>query len=571
MNRSRLFLITALVVLAVLAAWLWWVRPQSVDMAAYAPAEALLYLETNNPTDVAAALANTDAWKLVGDLTGNASRTDNKWSRKFVRWTGLGPAKSVIVTRAQLAVVVTDLGVSQDDDSLTVKPEAVLLVETHTSASRIKSPLEDALKQFAENAYGQPTLRRTNLDGFELIEWTAPGGTRQVVATITGTLIIVGNAERAVQKVLAVQSARLPSLRDDPDLKRLRLNLQADKALAFGYVPPKSSGRLLSVAVPMLLGRAPGSSEFERLVDSASSKIVSSLGWSARGFMDGIEDRYSIELQPSMVTKLKESFSCREGSSSLNTMVPGNFASVTNYGFQNPALAWQGLRSSVTYQVDALSAVFFSSLMKSALLPYGISDPDKFLSEIEGPVITSRVDNESPSSVLIARIRNEGAMRDLLTKGMGFRRIASKETDELFSDIEGEFAARIDNGSVVIGPSAEVSRYVEKALSASRDQLSASPRVRSTSSSDGACVLTYANDTERVRTFVTSIITASGGRPLWSDKTEQELRALPYSTTETSLGEHGIVRVTRSSLGQFSSLLPLILPEQKASNESPGR
>jgi hypothetical protein len=569
MKRTRLFLITALVVLAVLAAWLWWVRPRPVDMSAYAPADALVYLETNNPTDVAAALANTDAWKLVDELTGNQWRTDNNWSRKFVKWTGLGPAKSVIVTRAQLAVVITDLGVSQDEDSLTVKPEGVLLVETHTSASRIKSPLEHALKQFAENAYGQPTFRRTSLDGFELMEWIAPGGSRQVVATITGTLIIVGNTERAVQKTLSVVSQRAPSLRDDQDLKRLRINLQGDTALAFGYVPAKSSGRLFSVAVPMLLGRVPSNGEFERLIDSACVKIVASLGWSATRFKDGIEDRYRIDLQPSMVTKLKETFSCREADSSLDAMLPENFVTVTNYRFQNPATVWQGLRTSFASQVDALSAVFFSSLLRSALLPYGISDPDKFLSQVEGPVLTTRVDSESSSSMLIAKMRGQSAMRDVLTKDMGFRRIDSKENTELFINIEGDFAARIVNGFVVIGPAADVSRYMERALSASRDKSSAS--VRSTPSSTSACVLTYSNDTERVRAFVASIVAASGGRPLWSDKAERELRLLPYSTTETSLGEQGIVRVTRSSLGQFSSLLPLVLPEQKASNESLGR
>lgn len=566
MNRTRLFLITPLVLVAVLTAWLWWVRPRPVDMSAYAPADALLYLETNNPMDVATALANTDAWKIVDDLTGDRWRIEDTWSTKFVKWTGFGPAKSVIVTRAQLAVVITELGVSQQEDSLTVKPEGALLVETHTSASRIRSPLEQTLKQFAENAYGQPTLRRTNLDGFEFIEWVAPSGSRRVIATITGSLIIIGNTERSVLRILAVVSHREPSLRDDPDFSRLRLDLQADKALAFGYVPAKSSHRLLAVAVPMVLGRAPGNSEFERLIDSASAKIVSSLGWSAGRFKDGIEDRYRVDLQPTMVTKLKESFSCRESDSSLNEMLPDDFASLTNYDFQNPAMAWQGMRTSVAFQVDALSAIFFSSLMKSALLPYGISDPDKFLSQFEGPVITSRIEAENSGSLLIARMRDANAMRDLLTKGMGFRPIDGKQDIELFNNNDGEFAAAILNGFVVIGPATEVSRYVQKVPSTGRNQSSASFRIRSTPSLNGSCIFTYTNDTERVRTFVSSIVAASGRTPIWSDKNEQELKSLPYSTTETSLGEHGFVRVTRSSLGQFSSLLPLVLPEKKPSN-----
>jgi hypothetical protein len=572
MARTRWFLIIVLLLLAVLGAWLWWVRPRAVDMAAYAPADSLLYLESNNPTDVAAALAKTDAWKLVDELTGNKWRTGkDNWSTKFVRWTGIGPTNSVIVTRAQLAVVVTDLGVSQDGESLTVKPEGALLVETHTAASRIKSPVEQALKKFAETAYGQPTLRRTNVDGFEFIEWIAPGGSRQVVATFVGTLVIVGNTERAVQKSLAVASHRQPSLKDDEDLKRLRLDLQADQALAFGYVPAKSSGRLLSVAVPMLLGRAPGNSEFERLIDSASAKIVASLGWSSLSFMDGIEDRYRIDLQPAMVAKLKESFSCQRADPASNPRLPDNFSSVTYYRFQNPTMAWQGLKTSVASQVDALSAIFFSSLLKSALLPFGINEPDKFLNLVEGPVITSRLDPDTAGSMLIAKVRDEPAMREFLIAGMGFRLINAKQTDEIFSNSDGEFVAGFVNGFVAIGSPTDVARSTENAVSASPDQSSASPRVRSTPSSNGACVLTYANDSERVRAFVSTAAEVGGSTALWSDKTEQGLRLLPYSVTETNLGEHGIVRVTRSSLGQFSSLLPLVFPERKRSNERSSR
>lgn len=572
MARTRLFLITTLLLLAVIATWLWWVRPRAVDMAAYAPADSLVYLESNNPTDVAAALANTDAWKFVDELTGNKWRTDsNSWSKKFVRWTGIGPTNSVIVTRAQLAVVVTALGVSEDDESLTVKPEGALLVETHTASSRLKSPVEQALKKFAETAYGQPTVRRTNVDGFEFIEWIAPGGSRQVVATITGSLVIVGNTERAVQKTLAVATHRLPSLKDDQDLKRLRLDLQADRALAFGYVPAKSSGRLLSVAVPMLLGRAPGNTEFERLIDSASAKIVGSLGWSSLPFMDGIEDRYRIDLQPAMVAKLKESFSCQQADPASNPRLPDNFSSVTHYRFQNPAMAWQGLKTSVASQVDALSAIFFSSFLKSALLPYGVSEPDKFLSLVDGPVITSRLDPDTAGSLLIAKMRDENAMRQLLIAGMGFRLIDSRQNHESFSNTETEFVARFVKGSVAIGSSTDVARFVEQAVSAPPDELSASSRIRSTPSSTGACVLTHANDSERVREFVSTVVAADGGTALWSDKTEQGLRSLPYSATETNLGEHGIVRVTRSSLGQFSTLLPLVFPERKQSIERPGR
>ncbi|HLL16634.1 MAG TPA: hypothetical protein VK388_16370, partial [Pyrinomonadaceae bacterium] len=59
--RRVVLSIIALVVL--LAAWVWWNRPEAVDMAAYAPAETLIYLEANSLPEVVSGLTSTDAWQ----------------------------------------------------------------------------------------------------------------------------------------------------------------------------------------------------------------------------------------------------------------------------------------------------------------------------------------------------------------------------------------------------------------------------------------------------------------------------------------------------------------------------
>jgi hypothetical protein len=567
MTRTRWLLFTAApLILVIVGSWLWWVRPRSVDMATYAPADSLLFLESNNPADVVAALTSTDAWKLVDNLTGNQRHAGGgTWFKKFVRWTGIGPTDSVIFMRAQLAVVVTELGIEQDEETLTVKPEGALLVETHTSASRSKPAVEQALKTFAAMAYGQPTLRRTTIDGFEFIEWVAPSGSRRVAATMVGTLVIVGNTERSVQKVLAVVLGRQPNLKSDGDLQRLRIELQAEHALAFGYVPASNSARLLSVAVPMIFGRVPGNTEFERLLGSASAKVISSLGWSSNPVMNAIEDRYRINLQPAIVAKLRESFSCQQSDSTSQLVLPDNFSSVTYYRFQNPTVAWQGLKTSVSSQVDALSAILFSSLLRSALDSYGINDPDRFLSLVDSPVLTLRLEPESP--MLIARLRDQTEMRELLLKRLGFQLIDPKPNAETFKNPENEFVARFVKGFVVIGSEPEVDRYAERAASTSTNRSGMSQDLSSTVS-DGACVLTYTNDTDRVRAFVSTAAMIGGASAHWSDQSERLLRSLPYSTTETNLEERGIERITRSALGQFSTLLPLVFPARTTDENS---
>ena len=43
-----------------------------MDMAAYAPADSLLYLEANHPLSVAEAVVGTDAWKAFEKAEGTS-------------------------------------------------------------------------------------------------------------------------------------------------------------------------------------------------------------------------------------------------------------------------------------------------------------------------------------------------------------------------------------------------------------------------------------------------------------------------------------------------------------------
>jgi len=174
-------------------------------MAIYAPATSLLYLESNRPLEVVETIVATDAWKVVEEALGTpGSAKPNRWLQSLVGWTGIGPIQSVILARAQVAVVVTDLDTTEEGDTLRVKPEGAVLIETHTPERRIRPAVEGALKRLAQITYRNPTSRRTNVDGVEFIEWIAPEGSRQIVATIVGSLVIVGNSEHAVRDCLAV-------------------------------------------------------------------------------------------------------------------------------------------------------------------------------------------------------------------------------------------------------------------------------------------------------------------------------------------------------------------------------
>ncbi len=572
MTRLRWVWLLGLLAISLVAAWLLWVRPQKVDMATYAPATSLIYLESNRPLAVVDTIVGTDAWRIVDKAIGTQPVAQPKgWLQSFIGWTGLGPIESVILARAQLAVVVTDLGTTEDGETLRVKPEGAVLIETHTAESRIRPPVEAALKKLAEITYGKPTARRTTIDGFEFIEWIAPEGSRQIVATIVGSLVIVGNSEQAVRSCLAVSLRGSSSLKEDPGLERMRLQLAGDRALTFGYVPSANSPHLLSVGVPLVMGRAPGDSEFQRLVTTNAAKVFGSLGWSSHPFRNGVEDRYLISLQPAIIARLKPNFTRARTITETQRRWPDHVHSVTYYTFEDPAAVWQDLKAAASSQMDVLSAVVFSSLLKSALVSYGIDEPEAFLSAVKGELLTLRLDQNGERTMIIAGVRNQESLREIVKKRLGPNSRSDRVGDaEIREDSKGEWAVSLSKDVVVLGSPLDVRRYSEGAGVNSTMMKDEDLRKITYFSpfSSSANIVTYTDDSERIAVFISAILAAKGTQSLASGPIEALIAELPYSATETTLGERGFERVTKSPLGQFSTLLPLLIPEKPGLTKS---
>jgi hypothetical protein len=543
-------------------------------MARYAPANSLVYLESNHPAEVFDSLLQTDAVKGLDRLSRNPRGADGRGPlQKLIAFTGIGPVESVIAARAQIAIVVTELGTNEEGETLRVKPEAAAIIDTHTSETRIRAPVREALRKLAERTYGRPVFRTSSIDGFEFMQWSTSDGNRQIVATIFGTVVIVGNSERSVRDCLAVTRGTQPSLSEDAELTRMRGQLSAADSMAFGYVPATNSARLLSVAIPLFIGRPPGDSDFQRLITAGAAKVFGSLGWTSHRYSSGIEDRYLVSLKPGVVSRLKSSFSHLSSDAEISQRIPATVQSLTVYNFETPLSAWQSMRMSVSSQLDTLSAVVFSSLLKASLVSYGIDDPEKFLEAVAGTITTMRIDQNAERSILVARIRDRVALTGQL--GAGIFKAAKKERPsqnvEIWDDEPGETSAAFLNEFIVMGAPADVRRYVQAQISLSSNAEALRRITFYSSLSAPVNVATYTDDRDRVRSFLSTLVVAQN-RPLPdSASLEQILTTLPYSATTSTLGGDGLQRTTRSPLGQFSTLLPLLLPESQPPSNTPSQ
>src|SRR5687768_5556844 len=560
MTRLRMLILLAVLPLFMGLIWILWVRPKSVDMAQFAPANSLLYLEVNAPADVLAALTNTDAWKLIIE-NGNAPTLSagKGWCQRFVRVTGIGPIHSVILSRSQLAVVVTNFGAIESGDTLNVKPEAALIVETHTSESRIRAPVEGLLEKFVAATYPTARAERDMIDGVSIVQWREANSNGQVVAAFIGSLVVIGNSRQIVESCVAVARRRAASLKSNTDLLTARNSHDAVDALLFGYVPAESSSKLVSSGVPILIGQAPADPQFRRLAENAASKLIGSLTWTSRPFRGGIEDRYDIGIAPDVVQELRPHVG--QPIAMIPPALTTDYYSISQYHFKDPLAAWQGLKTSISRRVDTVAAVILNTTLRSSLSGYGIEEPERFLGAVKSPLKTVRLDQNGERRLLVATVADRDKLTRLFALKMRLKGSADGSDTSVMESADGTLYVALNESQVIIGHPVDVQQYYRLIGElANQDDKHPAQITYYVESGTSGHIVTYANDADRVRGCMTAIMRAYQ-REI-SHELDSRFNELPYAVTQTTLTQPGLTRITRSPLGQFSALIPLLVPNE---------
>jgi hypothetical protein len=561
MTRLRMLFVFVLLLLFMGLVWLLWVKPKPVDMAQFAPANSVLYLEVNAPAEVLRILTNTDVWKLIVE-NGNAPQISvgKGWEQDFVRVTGVGPIHSVIMSRSQLAVVVTSFGATESGDTLNVKPEAALIIETHTSERRIRAPIEALLENFVTATYPTARAEREKIDGASIVQWRGTNGQGQLVAAFIGSLVVVGNSRKVVENCVAVARGRAASLKSNPDLLNARSSNDAANALAFGYVPAANSSRFLSGGIPILLGQAPADQQFQRLAQNAASKLIGSITWTSRPFRGGIEDRYDIRIAPEVVEELSPHFG--PPVSITPPAVTSEFYSISQYHLEDPLMAWQGLKTSISRRVDTVAAVLLNTVLRSSLTRYGIEEPERFLGAVKSPLKTIRLDQDGERQILLATVTDREKLTRLFSMTMRVKGTSADGSGtSVLENADGSLSVALNESQVMLGHPVDVQQYYRimgELPSQSAEPIQLTHFVES--GGTRAHVVTYTNDAERVRGCMNAIMRA------YQREISRELDArfnkLPYATTQTTLTPAGLTRTTRSPFGQFSAIIPLLVPKE---------
>lgn len=555
-------LLALLAVILIIVALLWWNRPERVDMAGYVPADSLVYLEANSLTDLVKAIEQNQTWKAAAQsVNADSKLLDPSWTR--LARLGAAPVKSVVLSRAQFALVLVGMESIPEGDTLRIRPEVALVVETHTSHWRIRSVAGDAVKSLASHAYGQSNCTERSGDAY-YVDCASSLNGRKLVATVDGSVIIVGNTDNAVRACLDVRRGSRPSMRTDAELQHMRDQLNANAAFSFGYVSAANVAKIFSWAAPILMGRAPGDPQLEQLLAKSAGKMLKSIAWTSRPSSGAVEDRYLISLDSELPPRIEPAFTTTTASDDVWKQIPSSAETFTLYQTRNPLDALNALNSAVSYKLDALSAVMFSSLLRSSLAIYAVENPNEVLPLLSPPLVTVRAKPTDESSVLIARVADEARLRSVLESQKVEGGIRIIDLSKGWSN-EGSaaFLAVLSDGYVVIGKADSVDSW----FSVRESQGGKSDRPAWFQPNGNPVTITYASDSARVASFVSGIYQLRGKRLSGDDTAavSNATRTSSFAITESRVTNDGIERTTHSPFGQISTLMSLL--QSDASSE----
>jgi len=582
MNSWLRWIVLSIIALVVLlAAWVWWNRPEAVDMSAYAPAETLIYLEANSLPEIVNGLTRTDAWQALAPHAGlspNIGRVG--WLSRLSAWSGIGSAETVVFSRTQAAVVVLGFDVTEESSTVRdIKPRIALVAETHTGAGRVQAAVTKLVGNYARRKYGEPVILKQDAEATTVITWTTPDGKRKIIAAISESVAIVGNDEETVRACLAVRRGERASLADDAQLAAMRLRMNATASLAFGYVSPAGAGRLLETAAMIYFGQLASNPNAQSaaaiLIPQLAGRILGGAAWSSRIAEGAVVDNYYFNLQNELSSRLQSSLAT-SGERKLRAadLLPADAYQLTIYNYREPEAAWRGLNAAISSQLEITIAPFvgrfLDELLVESLKPFGVGSPHDFLRAAGPEIATVRLDAEGESLVLLTSIRDRQTLESLVRKRLGAGAKSQRVGDaEMLVGAGAESGAASFVGDyLIVGDAQEVRRCLsERAASRTLGAAgSFQQAARSASANEASNAVTYTNDYDPSRRFISFIGRQSVARSTAPNAAalQRSLSALPYALSETRLVEGGFEKTTRSSFGQFGGLVVQLAADVEA-------
>jgi hypothetical protein len=536
-------------------------------MASYVPAESVAYIEANDLAQIAGNLSKTEGWGALAEALGAPRELiSHPWLVSFARWTGIGSAESVLLARSQFAVCFAQPQATESGSTLTIKPLAALIIETHTSQNRMRPTIEKYVDQLARESYGaEIVVIRKQVKGADLQEWSTADNSRRLVLSVIDTVAIVGNDESIVMSCLDVHARKRKSLSEENQFQAARQNLDGARSAVFAYVP-KAGVKLVIQA--WVLSRAGNSSEgtsLAPLIANTFGNLIDGLAWTSRFDDAGAEDHCFVSLAQG-VTKQATSASASEPLNSIDTsFVPPEAISVTVYNLRDARSFWSQLNAVVSSHSDVVGAIASRPLLQGLLEPYGVRDADGFFAAIGPHLQIIHVDQSAPA-VLVAETFDQQSLKKIAAERLGVNpKVEQVGQAEMVVSTSDNWGVAFLDKYFLSGPAYEVRRCLDaKARGESISSVAAFNRAQSAiDSSLPIFSLSFADDRTSAISFVE--LFSKQERSAFSTNgaaIQKGAASLKYSASVTTIKNGSVEWTARSSFGLVGSLLTTFAPEK---------
>ncbi len=499
------------------------------DLRRFAPAETLIWLESNNLAQTINSVTENETFKKI-----TTEKTD------FSALEGV-----------QVAVAVTEFETSEkqitDSQSiLNFKPKFALIAETHAWSWQTNSLVENNLDDFIRKQYGADAkLEKSPKDTGILYKWTSDDN-RQSFAFVEGSLVFFGNNIDSIEKCLAAKNGAAENLVKNESLDSKRES--AKNSLAFGYI---SGDGIKQIADLIGVKQAIETSE-EEAPRSFISKIlpeilrgtIKEISWTANKNEKRIEDKFFIETTPEISTVLKETIvpNTKNGQT-LAEFLPAEIFSATRYNLENPQIAWRSLLITAAKQLDETSAKILLAFSDSFFVSYGVSNGENFLSNIGSEIWTARFDAEGGKSAAIVKIKDAEKLKKSLVEDFDFKTAGEKNGEaKIFKAKTENLTAAFVGEILIIGDSENVIKCLN--AKASGQNFAKTGKFAEISDSNAVAV-TFSNDIDSAKNTAKVLGNLKNGN-------EQIFSTF---TTETRFIGRGFERKTVSDFGFIGTIL----------------
>ena len=569
LTRYRSIVLVLLIAAVIAAGWLYWSRVPAADLAVWAPADSLAYIEVNDLGALVEGVQQTVAWKSLSPLLGAPdSLAPNRWVVRLARWTSIGSPDAILFARSQAAVVLSGAEGSQSGSTLIIKPLLTLIVETHTSQRRMRGAVEQHLEDMARRDFGNPVVVRKQVQGVDLEEWQSEDGARRIVASFISTTVIIGNDETAVLHAVEAGTGRRAGLSNQAEFEQTRRTINSASSAVFGFISQAGVKSLLQAYALNSQSHGSVSSDVitgARLFADTFGAIVKQVGWTARFTNGAVEDHCSVLLADGVTDKLRVSMAPDRGPDLTQLpFAPPGVQSVSVYTFHDSSGVWNDLNAVISSHADLVGAIAARPVMRSLLSAYGISDADSFARGIGTHLQTIRGEEGSPA-VLIGEVFDRPSIEKAFAARFGKNPRTEKFSGaDLIIAPDGWTAAFVQN-SFLLGPGEDVRRCLQAHINGESIS-STQPFRQALRFLDVSLPLTgvtFTNDSRAAVSFVDAF--SHEGRSAFSTNAaaiSEASNALPLAMSALMVKEGRFEWTSRSSFGIGGAVATGLLPEK---------